>query len=142
VSDRQSDNEWDNQRDGPHRSGIVTVIVFTALRIGLFLGVWLVLQIISPLQGLWALVVAIVLSGVISAFALNRQRSAMGEVVGRFFGGINARIDAASRAEDDSDEQGQDQSGGERDRVGDDESAGTDESGDEPGSDGSRGDHT
>ena len=118
------------------------MIVFTALRIGLFLGVWLVLQIISPLQGLWALVVAIVLSGVISAFALNRQRSAMGEVVGRFFGGINARIDAASRAEDDSDEQGQDQSGGERDRVGDDESAGTDESGYEPGSDGSLGDHT
>ena len=141
MSDRQSDNQSENQRDGPRRSGIVTVIVFTALRIGLFLGVWLLLQIITPLQGLWALVVAIILSGVISAFLLNRQRSAMGEVVGRFFGGINDRIEAASRAEDDSDEQRQDQSGGERNTVGDDESAGGDESGDEPGSDGPRGDH-
>ena len=141
MSDRQSANQSENQRDGLRRSGIVTVIVFTALRIGLFLGVWLLLQMITPLRGLWALVVAIILSGVISAFALNRQRSAMGEVVGRFFGGINDRIEAASRAEDDSDEQRQDQSGGERDRVGDDESAGTDASGDEPGSDGPRGDH-
>ena len=141
MSDRQSDNQSENQRDGLRRSGIVTVIVFTALRIGLFLGVWLLLQIITPLRGLWALVVAIILSGVISAFLLNRQRSAMGEVIGRFFGGINDRIDAASRAEDDSDEQGQDQSDGERDTVGDDESAGSDEGGDEPGSDGPRGDH-
>ncbi len=140
MSDRQSDSQSD-KRDGPRRSGIVTVIVFTALRIGLFLGVWLLLQMITPLRGLWALVVAIVLSGVISAFALNRQRSAMGEVVGRFFGGINDRIDAASRAEDDSDEQGQDQSGAERDTVGNDESAGGDESGDEPGSGGPRGHH-
>ena len=141
MSDRQSDNQSENQRDGLRRSGIVTVIVFTALRIGLFLGVWLLLQIITPLQGLWALVVAIILSGVISAFLLNRQRSAMGEVVGRFFGGINDRIEAASRAEDDSDEQRQDQSGGERNTVGDDESAGSDEGADEPGSDGPRGDH-
>ena len=140
MSDRQSDSQSD-KRDGPRRSGIVTVIVFTALRIGLFLGVWLLLQIITPLRGLWALVVAIVLSGVISAFALNRQRSAMGEVVGRFFGGINDRIDAASRAEDDSDDQGQDQSGAERDTVGNDEPTGGDESGDEPGSDGTRGNH-
>ena len=141
MSDRQSDNQSENQRDGPRRSGIVTVIVFTALRIGLFFGVWLLLQIITPLRGLWALVVAIILSGVMSAFLLNRQRSAMGEVVGRFFGGINDRIDAASRAEDDSDEQRQDQSGGESNTVGDDESAGSDEGADEPGSDGPRGDH-
>ncbi|MCP4743557.1 MAG: DUF4229 domain-containing protein [Actinomycetales bacterium] len=135
MSDRQSDNQSDNQRERPRRSGIVTVIVFTVLRIGLFLGVWLLLQVITPLRGLWVLVVAIILSGVISAFTLNRQRSAMGEVVGRFFGGINDRIDAASRAEDDSDEQGQDQSDGERETVSNDESAGGDESGDERGSD-------
>jgi len=80
------------------------VLVYTLMRVGLFLAVWLLLQLITPLRGLWALFVAVIVSGVLSAFVLNRQRTAMGEVVGGFFGRINARIDAASRAEDEWDE--------------------------------------
>lgn len=99
--------------------GAVAIVVYTAMRVGLFLAVWLLLQLLTPLRGLWAAVLAIVVSGLISLLVLNRQRSAMGGVVGGFFRGINERIDAASRAEDFDDEpeaQGQ--------RVGDDEAPG------------------
>lgn len=87
------------------KSGAHSVAVYTAMRVGLFVGVWLLLQLLTPLRGLWAVAVAILTSGLISLFLLNRQRAAMSSVVGGFFGRINARIDAASQAEDDWDEQ-------------------------------------
>lgn len=107
------------------------------MRVGLFLAVWLLLQLVTPLRGLWAALLAIVASGLISIFLLNRQRSAMSAVVGRFFGGINARIDAASRAEDIDDvdasplQNGDNQPHGQGDGVDSDELAGGDESGNE-----------
>lgn len=131
------------------RSGSAAVVVYTIMRLGLFLGFWLLVQLVTPLRGLWAAVVALLISGLVSVFLLNRQRTAMGEVVGRFFGGINARIDAASRAEDeqfddllDSDsrdpsggreDRSQGQSQGQRDGVGSDQSTGADEGGNESG---------
>lgn len=113
------------------RQGAGSVAVYTAMRVGLFLGVWLLLQLLTPIRGLWAAVVAIVVSGLISLVVLNRQRTAMGSVVGGFFGRINARIDAASQAEDHWDEQAQ----GQGDGVGDDQVAGADQSRDESGPD-------
>ena len=110
--------------------GGASIAIYTAMRVGLFLGVWLLLQLLTPLRGLWAAALAIVLSGLISLFLLNRQRAAVSSVVGGFFGRINARIDAASRAEDDWDHEPQGQSHG----VDDDEVPGTDQGRDEAGS--------
>lgn len=45
-------------------------------------------------------IVALVGSGIISLFVLDRQRDAMGESVGGLVSRINARIDANSRKED------------------------------------------
>lgn len=107
------------------------------MRVGLFLAVWLLLQLVTPLRGLWAALVAILASGLISIFLLSRQRTAMSAVVGGFFGGINARIDAASRAEDFDDvhvgplEDGDHQPHGQGDGVDGDELAGSDEGGNE-----------
>ena len=121
----------------PRRSGFFAILVYTGMRVGLFLAVWLLLQLVTPLRGLWAALVAILASGLISIFLLNRQRTAMSAVVGGFFGGINARIDAASRAEDFDDvdvsplQDGDHQPHGQGDGVDGDELAGGDESGNE-----------
>jgi hypothetical protein len=112
------------------RSGAFSIAVYTAMRVGLFIGVWLLLQLLTSLRGLWAVAIAIVISGLISVFVLNRQRAAMSSVVGGFFGRINARIDAASQAEDEWGEQPQ----GNHHGISDDEVAGTHEGRDEAGS--------
>ncbi len=49
------------------------------------------------------LIVAFLGSGIMSYFVLSRVRGRAGEQVGGFFGRINSRIDAATRAEDDED---------------------------------------
>ena len=80
------------------------VIRFTALRLLLFGFVWLLIQLTTPLRGLLATVVALLISGVISVAVLDRQRAAMGAVLSGFFGRINARIDESTRAEDEADD--------------------------------------
>jgi hypothetical protein len=79
----------------------LAVLTYTGLRVLLLLVVWLILQLVTPLRGWLSVAVALVISGLVSLFLLNRQRASMGLVVSSFFGGINARIDAATRAEDD-----------------------------------------
>jgi hypothetical protein len=79
----------------------LAVLSYTWLRVLLLFAVWLLLQLVTPLRGWLSVVVALLISGVISLFLLNRQRASMSVVVASFFGGINARIDAATRAEDD-----------------------------------------
>ncbi len=113
------------------KRGALSIAVYTAMRVGLFAGVWLLLQLLTPVRGLWAVAVAILASGLISLFLLNRQRAAMSSVVGGFFGRINARIDAASQAEDDWDEQSE----ADRQGVGDDQTSGADQRRDEIRSD-------
>ena len=76
------------------------VVRFTLLRVLLLAGVWVLVQVTPGLRGLTAIVVALLISGLISLVVLNRQRDAMGEVVAGFFRSINARIDASARAED------------------------------------------
>jgi len=80
------------------------VIRFTALRLLLFGFVWLLIQLTTPLRGLLAAVVALLISGVISVVVLDRQRAATGAALAAFFGRINARIDESTRAEDEADD--------------------------------------
>ena len=79
----------------------IAVLAYTTLRLLIFAAVWAVLQFLTPLRGLWSITLAILISGAISMFALSKQRDAVSIGVSRFFGGLNARIDASTRAEDD-----------------------------------------
>jgi ABC-type Mn2+/Zn2+ transport systems, permease components len=126
------------------RRGVGPVVVYTAMRVGLFLGFWWLLQLLTPLRGLWAVVLAIVVSGLVSIFLLNRQRTAMGDVVGGFFGRINQRIDEASRNEDEPEDwlenRPEDQAGGQPEGVGGDQDPGGGQGGNQGGSGGTPGD--
>ena len=84
------------------------VLIYTALRVALFLLVWLTIELLTPISGIWAIVVAILVSGVSSIVLLDRSRNQAGLAAAGFFGRINERIEAAARAEDiDDDEPGQ-----------------------------------
>lgn len=78
----------------------IAIVVYTVLRVLLLLAVWGLITWLTPLQGLWALALALLISGSISLFVLDRQRDEMSVGVARFFSGINERIDASARAED------------------------------------------
>lgn len=76
------------------------MLSYTGLRLGLLLLVWLTLLLLTPLTPLVAALAAVLISGAISLFVLDRQRSAVGQVAAGFFGRINERIEASARAED------------------------------------------
>ena len=80
------------------------LLIYTLLRVALFLAVWLTIELLTPVSGVWAIVVAIMLSGVISIVLLDRPRNRAGRVAEGFFGRINERIEASARAEDIDDE--------------------------------------
>ena len=80
------------------------VLIYTALRIALFLVVWLTIELLTPISGIWAIVVAILISGAISIVLLDRSRNQAGLAAAGFFGRINERIEASARAEDIDDE--------------------------------------
>lgn len=80
-------------------------IVYTALRLLVLAVVWGVLQLTTPLRGLLAIAVALLISGLVSLFVLDRQRERLSIGVAGFFGRLNARIDASSRAEDEWDDE-------------------------------------
>jgi hypothetical protein len=76
------------------------VVVYTLLRLAMLAAVAAVLYLVG-LRGVWLLLFAFLVSGVISAFVLTRPRE--GAVLGitSAVKGVNARIDATARAEDD-----------------------------------------
>jgi Flp pilus assembly protein TadB len=74
--------------------------VYTLLRLVLLVAIWILIAWITPVKGLWALALALLVSGAVSLFLLDRQRDAMSIGVARFFSGINERIEASARAED------------------------------------------
>ena len=82
-------------------SKALAIAVYTVLRVALFAVVWLTLELLTPVSGLWAIVLAILFSGAISIVVLDRQRDRVGAVAAGFFRGINERIEASARAEDD-----------------------------------------
>ena len=92
-------------------SGVKEFLVYTAMRIGLFVaslaivvGVWSLVA-GDEVPALWSLVIALLMSGVASYFLLNRQRAA-------FAGRVEERARKASvrfeemRAREDADEPG------------------------------------
>jgi hypothetical protein len=79
----------------------MAVVVYTVLRIALFLVIWVLIDLLTPIHGLGAAVTAILISGAISLFVLDRQRGRVGQVAERFFGRINERIEASATAEDE-----------------------------------------
>ena len=76
------------------------ILIYTLLRIGIFLVAWAIFQYLTPFKGIIGLVLAILVSGAVSFFVLDRQRDAMSTSVFGLFKRMNDRIDAATRAED------------------------------------------
>ena len=83
-----------------YRGRMRGLLVYSGLRIALFLGVWLPLQLLTPLRGLLALVVAILASGVIGFFLLDRPRDEASAAVWRVFRRIDDRIQRNALIED------------------------------------------
>ena len=75
-------------------------VLYTALRVAIFAGAWILIEVVTPITGLVAAAFAILISGAISIVALNGQRNVMSEALFGFLRRMNARIDASTRAED------------------------------------------
>lgn len=82
------------------KSQWLNFVAYTVVRLLLWLGVWAILQFLTPVKGILALVLALLISSAISIVLLDRQRDAMSESVGAFFGGINRKIESSAAAED------------------------------------------
>lgn len=76
-------------------------VVYTLLRVAIFLAFWLPLQLLTPLRGLLAIVAALLMSGAVSLIVLDRQRGRVGLATASFFRRMNDRIEASARAEDE-----------------------------------------
>ena len=85
----------------PRTTKAVAILVYTVLRVALFAVVWVTIEFLTPIHGLWAAASAILISGAISIVVLDRQRGEVGSVAAGFFRRINKRIEASARAEDD-----------------------------------------
>jgi uncharacterized membrane protein len=73
---------------------------YTALRLGLFVVVFLLLY-LAGARSILLLGAAILISGLISYFLLNRQRMAMSSAISKRVTSFKERLDAGTRAEDD-----------------------------------------
>jgi hypothetical protein len=78
-------------------------LVYTGSRLGLFVLV-LPPMYLAGMRGILLLAFALVVSGLLSLVLLNGLRARMSGEVSGFFSRMNARIDAASRAEDDDED--------------------------------------
>ena len=83
----------------PGRRDGRAIVIYTAARAGLLLAC-LALGRLSGLTGPFLLIVALLVSGVVSWFVLRRQRIAMGGEVERRVNRVRRRIDAHAAAED------------------------------------------
>ncbi len=73
---------------------------YTALRLGLFVVAFLLLY-LAGARSLLLLAAAILISGVVSYFVLNTQRTAMSSAVSKRITGFRERLNAGTSAEDD-----------------------------------------
>lgn len=80
------------------------IAVYTALRVALLAAVWLLIQVVTPMRGLLALAVALVISGAISFILLDRSRDRASVGLSRVFRGIDERIERSKVAEDVDDD--------------------------------------
>jgi len=72
---------------------------YTALRLGLFVVVFLLLY-LAGARSILLLAGSILISGLISYFALNAQRMAMSSVITKRLSSFRERLDAGTRSED------------------------------------------
>lgn len=103
------------------------IAVYTAMRVALLAGVWLLIQVVTPMRGLLAIAVALVISGVISFIVLDRSRDSASAGLAGVFGRINERIEQSKVAEDVDDAPaplGQGESQSEQQPVGEGEQPG------------------
>lgn len=117
------------------------ILVYTALRLGLLVVVWLAVQVVTPLRGLLAIAVALVVSGIIGYLVLDRSRDRASIAIDRFFRRIDARIEASRIAEDlpeSGDDGAERESRAEEQAVGEEEQPGRLQDADEGSADGSR----
>jgi hypothetical protein len=121
------------------------IAIYTGLRVALLAAVWLLVQVVTPIRGLLAIAIAVVISGVISFIVLDRSRDRASIGLAGAFSRINDRIERSRTAEDWDDpiESGQPDAQSEQQAVGEHEQAGPLEDGDQgsshiPTSDGSQ----
>jgi Protein of unknown function (DUF4229) len=72
---------------------------YTVLRLGLFVVVFVLLY-LAGARSILLLAGAILISGLISYFALNAQRMAMSSIITRRLTSFRERLDAGTRSED------------------------------------------
>ncbi len=97
---------------------MLAFIRYSTLRLAVLLVVGAVCYLVG-LRGFMLLLVALIVSGVLSLFVLDRQREALGESVGGVLSRINARIDANTRSEDVDDETPSERTATDGDEAGD-----------------------
>ena len=110
------------------------IAIYTGLRLALLAGVWLLLQVVTPMRGLLAIAVALVISGVISFIVLDRPRDQASAGLAGVFRRIDDRIERSKVAEDIDDEpvaSGESQPQSEQQAVGEHEEPGGLQHGDE-----------
>ncbi len=83
---------------------MLAFIRYTTLRLAMLIAVGALCYLIG-MRGIFLAAVAFLVSGILSFFVLDRQRDALGASVGSVISGINARIDANTRSEDDDPEE-------------------------------------
>jgi hypothetical protein len=88
------------------------VLRYTTLRLAIFVGVLIVLRVVVAVAdikftgatALYVMMFALLISGAISFFALNKQRDAMSEVVSNRASRMQQRYRASAAMEDDEDD--------------------------------------
>jgi hypothetical protein len=93
------------------------VLRYTTLRLAIFVGVLIVLRVVVAVAdikftgatALYVMMFALLISGAISFFALNKQRDAMSEVVSNRASRMQQRYRASAAMEDDEDDEDDDQ---------------------------------
>lgn len=101
--------------------------MYTGLRVALLALVWLLIQVVTPMRGLLAIAVALIISGIISFILLDRTRDRASAGLAGVFRRIDDRIERSKAAEDIDDEtvpSGQSQAQAEQQPVGEHEQPG------------------
>ena len=75
-------------------------VTYTTIRLALVVVIWLVIQFLTPVRGLLAIALALLISAIFSIIFLGKQRDAMSQSMFGFFRRLNERIDAAAAKED------------------------------------------
>lgn len=74
--------------------------MYTGLRLALLAAVWLLIQVVTPMRGLLAVAVALVISGIVSFVLLDRPRDQASAGLSGLFRRIDDRIERSRVAED------------------------------------------